>query len=302
MKFQFFPLFILLLLLISCGGQEPPLNNIAQQELEAYQNKYDDLIGFINLVETDLEDIVERQGELDATIQTGDFKNQSQMDRIRNNINQLDLALQKANQKVSDYEARMKKQGRLIVDLKKTIDRYKKQLQMKTAELEAARTRIATLETQLADEQRTVEAQKQQLEILNQSLANTNGQLKAKSGELAKSNQELKASNNRIKKLTVGYYDYGTGKDLKKKGIINNRTTNQEKQELEHDYASKLTKRIDIDEQSIIELTDAPGDIATILPKRPVNSYKVKGKKLTIIDPAVFWDRSKNVVLITEKK
>ena len=105
--------------------------------------------------------------------------------------------------------------------------------------------------------------------------------------------------------LNMGFFCYGTFKELESKGVITKKggfigigKTEQLKQDFNTDYFTQ----IDITETQSIDLFSKE---AKILTSHPTDSYELVGDedsvdKLVILDPIRFWSASKYPVVIVE--
>jgi hypothetical protein len=123
---------------------------------------------------------------------------------------------------------------------------------------------------------------------------------------LKKKKAELEKKNQRIVELSIGYFEYGTAKELHDKGILKDRrlTSSDERQELEGDFHQKVSKSNKLDTSTATEIAP-PGldkEIAKVLPFRDESSYTIQEGKIVIKNKAKFWDRTKVAILVTERR
>lgn len=290
---KIFLLPIALLFCVACSQEEKkqdeqmaqvPLD-VLQADKEALAQAIadrDSLFNLVNEISYDIEQINELEkiltisGSLDAESPT-------QRSKIKNDIAALKSTLQQRRQKLAELEAKLKESKLSNIQLEKTIETLKSQIEHKQAEIDSlsqslslAKGRIVKLETDkdsLNKTISTVSQEKAQMEqVANEAIANVN-------------------------ELNKCFYAVGSKKELKKNKILESgflKKTKIMQGEFDANFFNTADKRtlksINLHSKKAKLLTNHPQDSYTI---EDVNGMKV----LKITSPTLFWNLSNYLVV-----
>lgn len=290
---KIFLLPIALLICVACSQEEKkqdeqmaqvPLD-VLQADKEALAQAIadrDSLFNLVNEISYDIEQINELEkiltisGSLDAESPT-------QRSKIKNDIAALKSTLQQRRQKLAELEAKLKESKLSNIQLEKTIETLKSQIEHKQAEIDSlsqslslAKGRIVKLETDkdsLNKTISTVSQEKAQMEqVANEAIANVN-------------------------ELNKCFYAVGSKKELKKNKILESgflKKTKIMQGEFDANFFNTADKRtlksINLHSKKAKLLTNHPQDSYTI---EDVNGMKV----LKITSPTLFWNLSNYLVV-----
>ncbi len=242
----------------------------------------DSLFNLINEISYDIEQINELEkvltinGSLNAESST-------QRSKIKNDIAALKSTLQQRRQKLAELETKLKDSKLSNIQLEKTIETLKMQIEHKQAEIDSlsqslqlAKGKIVKLETDndsLNKTITTVSQEKFQVEqVANEAIANVN-------------------------ELNKCFYAVGSKKELKKNKILESgflRKTKIMQGEFDANFFNAADKRtlksINLHSKKVKLLTNHPQNSYTI---EDVNGLKV----LKITNPTLFWNLSNYLVI-----
>ncbi|MFN6039022.1 MAG: hypothetical protein ACK452_11190 [Bacteroidota bacterium] len=243
-------------------------NNTISEKEQAIQ----EFVTAFNEISDNLEEIKKKEKIISKETSGGDVR--SKEDQIKADI-------------TSIYE--------LLAKNKSKIGSLNKKLKSSDLKIEGLDQMIANLQRQIEDKDIQIGDLKNKIESLNIELGNLEANFVAVQEE----------SDKKTEKLNTAYYCFGTGKELKEKGV----TTKEggvlgmgKVYTLKNDFNKDYFTKIDI--SSLKEITLASKK-AKVLTSHPSTSYKIIGneksvEKLEILNPEEFWSNSKYLVIITE--
>lgn len=269
-------------LFTSCGtGGEKEPNPLADSlagdnanlkgQLGEKEAAVQEFINAFNEIQTNLNDIKEKEKIVTSTTASGDVK--SKEEQIKEDIQSI-------------YE--------LMAKNKKRISSLSRKLKTANSKIEGLEQMIATLEAQLNEKDAQIGELTNKIEQLNIELSN-----------LTVNYESLEQENEvKTEKLNAAYYVLGTNKELKEKGIVTKEggfigigKTTGLKKDFNRDYFTK----IDASQTTVIPIGAKK---IKILSSHPSNSYKLVGEKpvekLEITNTEDFWSASKYLVIVIE--
>jgi len=267
---------------VSCGnGKEKEANPLADSlsgdnsnlkgQLTEKEQALQEFVGAFNEIQTNLNEIKEKEKIVSANTQSGDVK--SKEEQIKQDIQSIYDLMSKNKSRINSLNKKLKNSNTKIAGLEQMI---------------------ATLEAQLNEKDVQINDLKNKIEQLNIELSNITV------------NYENLETENQVKteKLNLAYYVIGTGKELKQKGIT-------EKEggfiglgkitELKKDFNKDYFTKVDITQTTTIPIGAKK---IKILSAHPSSSYKLIGQKpvekLEITNTDDFWSVSKYLVIVIE--
>jgi uncharacterized protein YoxC len=281
-------LFIALLIVpffVACNQKE--LKQLRQDKIDltAKVDKQDkainDFVESMNIIEENLEIIKKKESIIAVNAEN---PNQSQKQKIKNDLASINNLLEQNRTKISDLEKKLKGAWYSNSKLRKLTERLKADLAEKEAELAMLKDKLAKLNIEVDN--------------LNNQVTDLNGQVVALNTDNEK---KSKLISEQTVALNTGYYVLGTTRELKEKKVITNKggfigigTTSK----LSNDFNTNAFKKIDITKTTTIPVSARKISIVT---NHPSSSYKVEGtgkvEGITILNPEEFWKSSKYLVV-----
>lgn len=274
-------------LLVSCGQQSSESKKLQAEndslKLENAKNsaQMDDMLSILNEIESDFQTI--RDAENYLTLHQSDVElGGSKRELLRQNMQLVRETLQKNRQQISQLEEKLNQSNIQSAGLRKTIERL-------TSELEQRATMIVTLQNELAKKDSQIREMGEQMTGMNEeleSMALTN---------ISQSEQIKQQDHD----LNVGFYCFGTSKELKDQNIIEGGGLLGKTKVLPEGFNRDYFISVDIRDLKEIPLFARK---AKVLSSHPQNSYELvtdneKNLTLVITDYAQFWSVGKYLVI-----
>ncbi len=277
--------FLLLLvpLFFACGRE-------AKKQAESLQAQKDSLmaqtmekdaainefIASINEIQGTLDTIKMKENIINLTTDQGSEMRLSAKDQIKNDIQTIYSLMQKNKETIANLSKKLKASNLKVDELQKMIVRLERDLADKGVEIENLRNKLAKLNTEFTQ--------------ANLKIDDLTGQVRQQSQTI---DDQSKTISSQDEELNTVYYIIGTGKELKKNGVVKSG-------DVLADFNKDLFTRIDMRKVTEISILSKKARILTI---HPSNSYKfVQGEKkiiqsLQILDYKSFWSNAKYLVI-----
>ena len=276
-----------LILFSSCFTEIKDENESLKSELDSLNQlatMKDSAINYfiksINEIESNLEVIKEKESIITISSSSKGELDQSQKDRINEDIQLIYDLLIKNKETVNKLNKKFDQANIKIKEFEKTIERLNKQIEEKDLEINALREELIAMNIQIETltshaEQLTAESEKKS-EIIEQ----------------------------KIDELNTAYYVFGSEKELKENQVITKEggfIGLGKIEKLKDNFNKDYFTVIDIRESKTIPLFSKKAKIVTT---HAQDSYKFYGENtvdsLVIIDPEKFWAASKYLVIIID--
>jgi len=281
MKKYAFLLACLLPLAWSCnneGGSEGKKMDPKDQQIQELQTQLkskdstaNDMFGFINEVEDNLNTIEASQTKISASKKGSNEVKTDVKESIKEHIQNINTLLEKNKQLLAKLENSLRKSNMKVDALQKTIDLLNQQMAAKDSE-------IADLKTQL--------------EKLNFTVTDLSAKIEDLSGQNTQKAQQI---DQQTTELNTAYYVIGVRKDLKTKGVI---------------IGEKVSQKVNPENYIKVDIryfTELKLNVkrAKLLTTHPEGSYEMvmNGKmidKILIKNTKSFWSISKFLVIQTD--
>lgn len=236
----------------------------------------EEMLSLLNDVEDNFNEIKAAENYLSVQSSTGGEMTPSTRDRITNDMRLITETLKKNKEQISELEKKLKGSNAQSAQMKKTLDRLRKELNEKTEALVAIQALMAEKDEQIAQ--------------LSESVALLSADVQALQTQ---TNEQQKVIETQDQKIKTAFYCFGTSKELKEQKIL-------DKGEL----GANLNKDYFIKIKDIHALTEIPlfAKKAKLITKHPDGSYDfVKEESgnliLKIKDPINFWSLGKYLVI-----
>jgi chromosome segregation ATPase len=242
-----------------------------QKQLQTKDSTANDMFGFINEVEDNLNVIEASQMKISESKKGTSEVKTDVKESIKEHIQNINTLLEKNKQLVAKLESALRKSNMKVDALQKTIELLNKQMADKDSE-------IADLKTQL--------------EKLNFTVTDLNAKIEDLSSQNTQKNAQI---DQQTVELNTAYYVIGVKKDLKTKGII---------------VGDKVSQKVNPENYIKVDiryLTEVKLNVkkAKLLSTHPEGSYEfvMNGKiidKIAIKNSKSFWSISKLLVVQTD--
>lgn len=276
-------------LLSGCGPDYKVMYEQSQRDRDSLMAQFDNKDSIINSYMADISEIqasiegLAQQEELLSRTASNPEATPDTKARILNDVEAIRQLIDQNKKKLSDLQARVRKNN------------------VKMKELE---TMIASLNTQLASKDSSVNALNERIVALNGTITTMEGEITTLQTESATKTAEI---NDKTAKLNTAYYTVGTYKELRDKKVITKEggfIGIGKKQTVIPDFNRDAFTQVDLTSTKTISINKSD---AKLLSTHPSSSYKLQRdaatKKVTaldITDPDAFWKASKYLVVVAE--
>ena len=266
--------------LVACNNEKPmPVmpdggqNDSLQRIIEQKDNEINDIMATLNEIQEGFREINEAEGRV-SVAKAGERADKAQL--IRENI-------QFISQRMAQNRELLKKLKEQLNGSTLKGDQLQKAIENLTQELQDKDTQL----TQLRDE-----LDKKDIHIaeLDETIANLNTDVENLRTE---GEQKTQTINTQDKQLNTAWYVFGTKKELKEQGVLN------EGQVLRGNFNKNYFTKVDIRQFSDLKLYSKD---VKLLTTHPSSSYQLvrdanKQYSLRISNPQLFWSTSKYLVV-----
>lgn len=248
------------------------------------QADLNEAIGIINEVEGNLSQIADAEHRVQADALKGEL-NQSQKQRIMDEISLLRQTLQENKQNLAQQQEKLKRSGINIAALDK---------------------KISLLTSQIAEKDQMIQSLQADLESARGMIARQDSLITEQSEKGAVSEATIAIQNKRLQDqdaaLHRAYYCFGTLSELKEENIIKGGGLFSKAKVLPEGFNQDYFKQVDTRDLTTIALFAAKAHLRT---QHPASSYHFEkdadGNQTLVIDNQKdFWSRSKYLVVEVE--
>lgn len=248
------------------------------------QADLNEAIGIINEVEGNLSQIADAEHRVQADALKGEL-NQSQKQRIMDEISLLRQTLQENKQNLAQQQEKLKRSGINIAALDK---------------------KISLLTSQIAEKDQMIQSLQADLESARGMIARQDSLISEQSERGAVNEATIAIQNKRLQDqdaaLHRAYYCFGTLSELKEENIIKGGGLFSKAKVLPEGFNQEYFKQVDTRDLTTIALFAAKAHLRT---QHPASSYHFEkdadGNQTLVIDnQQEFWSRSKYLVVEVE--
>lgn len=248
------------------------------------QADLNEAIGIINEVEGNLSQIADAEHRVQADALKGEL-NQSQKQRIMDEISLLRQTLQENKQNLAQQQEKLKRSGINIAALDK---------------------KISLLTSQIAEKDQMIQSLQADLESARGMIARQDSLISEQSERGAVNEATIAIQNKRLQDqdaaLHRAYYCFGTLSELKEENIIKGGGLFSKAKVLPEGFNQEYFKQVDTRDLTTIALFAAKAHLRT---QHPASSYHFEkdadGNQTLVIDNQKdFWSRSKYLVVEVE--
>ncbi|MGE5317736.1 MAG: hypothetical protein ACM3ME_07050, partial [Chloroflexota bacterium] len=276
------------LMFAACENKEQTarINQLQQEQaMMANESKtkdslINDFMQTMNEIESNLSEIKSREKLISKETASGTELSRSARQRVNEDIKLINDLMAENKDKIASLNSKLKRSNLKIAEFEKMVESMNQQLAYRDKEIDSLKTELSTLNFTIA--------------VLNDTITHISDRNNSLSGQVTE----------RTNELNTAYYVVGEKKELieqkilsKQGGILGIGRT----QKVAGDVNLEDFTKVDIRNLKSIPI-DAKK--ATIMSVHPAGSYELVGNdkrvnELVIKDPALFWQKSRMLVIST---
>lgn len=251
------------------GGQNDSLQRIIEQK----DNEINEIMATLNEIQEGFREINEAEGRV-SVAKAGERADKAQL--IRENIQFISQRMAQNRELLKKLKEQLNGSTLKGDQLQKAIDNLTQELQDKDTQLTQLRDELDKKDIHIAE--------------LDETIANLNTDVENLRTE---GEQKTQTINTQDKQLNTAWYVFGTKKELKEQGVLN------EGQVLRGNFNKNYFTKVDIRQFSDLKLYSKD---VKLLTTHPSSSYQLvrdanKQYSLRISNPQLFWSTSKYLVV-----
>ena len=266
--------------LVACNNEKPmPVmpdggqNDSLQRIIEQKDNEINEIMATLNEIQEGFREINEAEGRV-SVAKAGERADKAQL--IRENIQFISQRMAQNRELLKKLKEQLNGSTLKGDQLQKAIDNLTQELQDKDTQLTQLRDELDKKDIHIAE--------------LDETIANLNTDVENLRTE---GEQKTQTINTQDKQLNTAWYVFGTKKELKEQGVLN------EGQVLRGNFNKNYFTKVDIRQFSDLKLYSKD---VKLLTTHPSSSYQLvrdanKQYSLRISNPQLFWSTSKYLVV-----
>ncbi len=269
--------------LVACNNEKPmPVvpdggqNDSLQRIIEQKDNEINDIMATLNEIQEGFREISEAEGRV-SVAKAGERADKAQ--QIRENIQFISQRMAQNRELIKKLKSQMEGSSLKADQLSKAIDNMTKELQEKDNQLTQLREELDKKDIHIAELDETIT-----------NLHNDVDNLRTE-GE-----QKTQTINSQDKQLNTAWYVFGTKKELKEQGVLN------DGQVLRGNFNKNYFTKVDIRNFSEVKLYSKDAKLMTTHPSSSYTLTRDASKQyiLRITNPQLFWSTSKYLVVMVK--
>lgn len=266
--------------LMACNNEKPMpvmpdggMNDSLQRIIEQKDNEINDIMATLNEIQEGFREINEAEGRVSVT-KAGEGADKAQ--QIRENIQFISQRMAQNRELLKKLKDQMKGSSLKADQLQKAIENLTQELQDKDSELTRLRDELNKRDIHIAE--------------LDETIANLNNDVDNLRTE---GEQKTETINTQDKQLNTAWYVFGTKKELKAQGVLN------DGQVLRGNFNKNYFTKVDIRQFNELKLYSKDVKLMTTHPSSSYTLTKDANKQyvLRITNPQLFWSTSKYLVV-----
>ena len=266
--------------LVACNNEKPmPVmpdggqNDSLQRIIEQKDNEINEIMATLNEIQEGFREINEAEGRV-SVAKAGERADKAQL--IRENIQFISQRMAQNRELLKKLKEQLNGSTLKGEQLQKAIENLTQELQDKDTQLTQLRDELDKKDIHIAE--------------LDETIANLNTDVENLRTE---GEQKTQTINTQDKQLNTAWYVFGTKKELKEQGVLN------EGQVLRGNFNKNYFTKVDIRQFSDLKLYSKD---VKLLTTHPSSSYQLvrdanKQYTLRITNPQLFWSTSKYLVV-----
>lgn len=277
------------ILFAACENKEQTarINQLQQEqalmlnESKTKDSLINDFMQTMNEIESNLSEIKSREKLISKETNSGSELSRSARQRVNEDIKLINELMAENKEKITSLNSRLKKSNLRITEFEKMVESMNVQLAVRDKEIDSLKTELSTLNFAIA--------------VLNDTISHINERNYSLSGQIT----------DRTNELNTAYYVVGDKKEL-----IDQKILSKQGGVLGIGRTQKVAGDVNLDEFTKVDIRNLktiPIDAkkATIMSVHPAGSYELVGtdkrvNELVIKDPALFWQKSRMLVISTD--
>ena len=266
--------------LMACNNEKPMpvmpdggMNDSLQRIIEQKDNEINDIMATLNEIQEGFREINEAEGRV-SVAKAGEGVDKAQ--QIRENIQFISQRMAQNRELLKKLKDQMKGSSLKADQLQKAIENLTQELQDKDSELTRLRDELNKRDIHIAE--------------LDETIANLNNDVDNLRTE---GEQKTETINTQDKQLNTAWYVFGTKKELKAQGVLN------DGQVLRGNFNKNYFTKVDIRQFNELKLYSKDVKLMTTHPSSSYTLTKDANKQyvLRITNPQLFWSTSKYLVV-----
>ena len=266
--------------LMACNNEKPMpvmpdggMNDSLQRIIEQKDNEINDIMATLNEIQEGFREINEAEGRV-SVAKAGEGADKAQ--QIRENIQFISQRMAQNRELLKKLKGQMKGSSLKADQLQKAIENLTQELQDKDSELTRLRDELNKRDIHIAE--------------LDETIANLNNDVDNLRTE---GEQKTETINTQDKQLNTAWYVFGTKKELKAQGVLN------DGQVLRGNFNKNYFTKVDIRQFNELKLYSKDVKLMTTHPSSSYTLTKDANKQyvLRITNPQLFWSTSKYLVV-----
>lgn len=251
------------------GGQNDSLQRIIEQK----DNEINDIMATLNEIQEGFREISEAEGRV-SVAKAGERADKAQ--QIRENIQFISQRMAQNRELISKLKSQMQNSSLKADQLAKTIDNLTQELQDKDNQLTQLREELDKKDIHIAE--------------LDETITNLHNDVDNLRNEGEQKSQTISTQD---KQLNTAWYVYGTKKELKQQGVLNDGEV------LRGNFNKNYFTKVDIREFNELKLYSKDVRIMTTHPSSSYTLTRDANKQyiLRITNAQLFWSTSKYLVV-----
>lgn len=250
-------------------------------ESKSKDSLINDFMQTLNEIESNLAEIRSREKLISKETNSGTELSRSARQRVNEDIKLINELMAENKEKIASLNSKLKKSNLRIAEFEKMVEATNQQLAFRDREIDSLKTELSTLNFTIA--------------VLNDTITHISDRNMSLSGQVTE----------RTNELNTAYYVVGEKKELidqqiltKQGGVLGIGSTKKVAGDVNLEDFTKVDirnlKSIPIDAKKV-----------TIMSVHPAGSYELVGSdkrvnELVIKDPALFWQKSRMLVISTD--
>lgn len=276
-------------LFAACENKEQTarINQLQQEqamivnESKTKDSLINDFMQTMNEIEANLSEIKSREKLISKETASGTELSRSARQRVNEDIKLINELMNENKEKIASLNSKLKRSNLRISEFEKMVEGMNQQLAVRDREIDSLKTELSTLNFTIA--------------VLNDTITHISDRNLALSGQVTE----------RTNELNTAYYVVGEKKELIEQNILS-----KQGGVLGIGRTQKVASDVNLEEFTKVDirnLKSIPIDAkkVTIMSVHPAGSYELVGNdkrvnELVIKDPALFWQKSRMLVISTD--
>jgi predicted nucleic acid-binding Zn-ribbon protein len=255
--------------------------NMILSEAQTKDSLINDFMQTLNEIESNLAEIKSREKLISKETASGTELNKSARQRVNEDIRLINELMAENKQKIESLNKKLKQSNIRIAEFEKMVESTNQQLAIRDKEIDSLKTELSTLNFTIA--------------VLNDTISQISNRNLALNSQVT----------DRTNELNTAYFVVGERKDLIEQKILT-----KEGGVLGIGRTQRVAGDVNLDEFTKVDIRNLKtiplhAKKVKVMSVHPAGSYELIGNdkqvsELVIKDPALFWQKSRMLVISTE--